>query len=452
MSLEKIKINQALILRNCKKFLNEEKKRNIDTSTSPLCFFTAWANTPGYFKVLDLQGLKKKNQLLFVLKDILSISKNFDLKLFFEGDKIKSSAQNIIISYATKKNFDKRGNFSDIYFDFNSSNKNFFWLLISLDNYIPFKIKENIAIIAKKDKKSFSLIYLLKYLLRTLVSSKFNPNIFRHYCWQEFNYSKVVFRLFENLIKNLNAKNLILNYEGIPFQNYLINKIKKINNQIKTIGYLHCAPWPLQLDLIYKNQSLDNLIVSGYEQKKVLKKYLGWSRKNVSFIPSLRFKKKKIKEFSGFIFVPYNLNNNNDYLERLEVYLAENKNKKSSLNFKVRIHPLNSKSQKHLDFKRRCEMLLIKYSSKQGKTPNNQSLFFGSATGVCVQALEEGTIIIHFPNNKYLDVFSASIWSNLDINEIGKKTYMYKLKKKNYTFSLNNKKNKFLKYLKPFLK
>ena len=61
-------------------------------------------------------------------------------------------------------------------------------------------------------------------------------------------------------------------------------------------------------------------------------------------------------------------------------------------------------------------------------------------------------MIVHFPNDEYFDVFSPSIWSNLDIKEIGKKTYMYKLKKKNYTFSTDNKKNKFLKYLKPFLK
>ena len=158
----------------------------------------------------------------------MSISKNFDLKLFFENDKIKTNAQNIIISYASKKNFDKRGNFSDNYFNFNSNNKNFFWLLISLDNYVPFKIKENIAIIAKKNKKSFSFVYLFKYLMQTLINSKFNPNIFRHYCWQEFNYSKIVSDLVVNFIKDLNIKNLILNYEGIPFQNYLINKIKKL--------------------------------------------------------------------------------------------------------------------------------------------------------------------------------------------------------------------------------
>ena len=57
--------------------------------------------------------------------------------------------------------------------------------------------------------------------------------------------------------------------------------------------------------------------------RKSFKKIFWLVTKNVSFIPSLRFK-KKTKEFSGFIFVPYNLDNNHDYLERLEVYLAEN--------------------------------------------------------------------------------------------------------------------------------
>ena len=69
--------------------------------------------------------------------------------------------------------------------------------------------------------------------------------------------------------------------------------MKKINNKLKTIGYLHCAPWPLQLDLIYKNQALDMMIVSGQEQKKVLRKYYGWSKKNINVIPSLRFEKKR---------------------------------------------------------------------------------------------------------------------------------------------------------------
>ena len=71
-----------------------------------------------------------------------------------------------------------------------------------------------------------------------------------------------------------------MNYENIPYQNYIVKELKKMNKKINTIGYLHCAPWPIQLDLIYKDQPLDRLIVSGYQQKNVLKKYLGWSKKN----------------------------------------------------------------------------------------------------------------------------------------------------------------------------
>ena len=42
---------------------------------------------------------------------------------------------------------DKKGNFNDSYFGFSSKNKNFFWFLISLDNYVPKKIKHNISMI-----------------------------------------------------------------------------------------------------------------------------------------------------------------------------------------------------------------------------------------------------------------------------------------------------------------
>ena len=123
----------------------------------------------------------------------------------------------------------------------------------------------------------------------------------------------------------MKIKNFIINYEGVPFQNQLLNDIKKINYKIKTHGYLHCAPWPLQLDLIYKNQFLDNLVVSGTQQKNVLKKFLGWKKKKISVIPSLRFKKTNKREFNGYLFVPYKLDKEKDYLERLEKFLKEKK-------------------------------------------------------------------------------------------------------------------------------
>ena len=72
---------------------------------------------------------------------------------------------------------------------------------------------------------------------------------------------------------------------------------------------------------------------------------------------------------------------------------------------------MNSSSKVHLEFKKNCEQLLKKYSKEKNKICN-ESLFFGSATGVCIQALEEGTKITHFPNDENLDVFSPKIWKN----------------------------------------
>ena len=78
----------------------------------------------------------------------------------------------------------------------------------------------------------------------------------------------------------------------------------------------------LKTDLIYKDQPVDKLVVSGIHQKKNLIKYLGWNAKKIKVIPSLRFKKKKKKEFNGYLFVPFNLDNEENYLKMLEEYLS----------------------------------------------------------------------------------------------------------------------------------
>ena len=90
MSLKKINKNQINLLKNCKKFIRQERNKNIDISSSPLCFFTVWANTPGYYKTFDLYGKKQKSKI-FTIKNLLSISRNFDLKLFFNDQGINNA-------------------------------------------------------------------------------------------------------------------------------------------------------------------------------------------------------------------------------------------------------------------------------------------------------------------------------------------------------------------------
>lgn len=443
--MEEIKKFQKKLVNSCKEYLNKESFF-FDVSISPLCFFTTWAETPGKLK-LDY-FINRRFNYFFFFKNILSISKNFDLDIFFNKENcIKSKAENIIVSYCSQKNFDAQNNFIDTYFNYSShKDANLVWFLISLDNYIPQNIPKNLVIVAKKKNNSSNFIYFFNYFFQLFLKEKFNIKKIKHCCWREYDLSEKISNLFFSCFKINIIKNVILNYESIPFQNLLLKKIKQKNNKIKTIGYLHCAPWPLQLDLIYKGQPLDELIVSGLDQKKVLKKYLGWNKVKILVYPSFRFSKKKKKEFSGFIFLPFNLKKQNNYLLRLENYFKELPPK--TLNpLKPRIHPLNQSSNIHQNFANELKILLKKNKNKFSNLKKNTSIFLGSATGVCIQTIEEGNKVIHLPENKLIDVFHKYFWRNIKVSYVDKDIFIYEILKKNSLFHLNKNLNNFKKYL-----
>ena len=99
-----------------------------------------------------------------------------------------------------------------------------------------------------------------------------------------------------------------------------------------------------------------------------------------------------------------------------------------------------------MQLKKKFEEILVKEKSKFIYKVKSLSLFFGSATGVCVQSLEEGTEIIHFPDNE-TDVFSSKLWKNINVKQIDTRTFYYKIKNFKKTFLVNSEKNKFNKYM-----
>jgi len=451
--MNKIFLFQNLFIKSCNLYLKETKNKKVDISISPLCFLTVWANTPGRLKINEIIGKKNFFRFFYIFKNILSISKNSDLTLFYNQSKKlkKLKHKNIVISYISKNNFDKFGNFRDFFFNASAKkNKDLMWFLISLDNYLPKKIEDNIIIVAKKNINSFDFIYIFKSFIKLLINHRFSITKIYHFFWFDFNYASKISKLFEEFFKKNKFKNVLLNYEGTVFQNYLLKTIKKINNKSKTLGYLHCAPWPLQTDLFHRNNLLDKLVVSGIDQKKVLEENFEWKKSKILVVPSLRFDKKKIKEFCGFIFIPFKLNNYDRYLSRFNDFLKSS-HKEEINNLKIRIHPLNKSSKIHHDFANQLKKIIKKNKKKFGNKNKNLSFFFGSATGVSIQALEEGTEIIHFPENALLDSFSSNIWKNIKVIQLNKDVFKYKILNKGKIFYTNHEKNKFKKYILPLL-
>ncbi len=441
-------ILQLKVINLCKIYLYKVKKK-IPISFSPFFYFTTWADTIGKVKLSLIINEFKLRYIKILFKNIYFLYKNQDLilinpnKIFPFKDKF-----NIIVSYSSIKDFDSKGFFYDSYFNISSrTQKNILWFLISLDNKTPKVIKKNILIVKKKNIRSFNYFYIFIFLFKILLSKEISITNFFYFWNVEHNFSDSISKIFKNYFENKkNIKKIIFNYESIPFQNFLINTIKNMNKNIKTYGYLHCAPWPLQTEFFYKGVRLDRLFVSGADQKDVFVKYFGWSKKKISVIPSLRFDKKKEKQFSKYIFIPFNLSKNNNFINRFSEFLDEIDNY-TLPSFKIRIHPLNIKSLVHLKFKHQLQRLLKEKKKKFMNKDCNLSIFFGSATGVCIQALEEGAGIIHFPENMILDAFSGQIWKNINVRYIKDDILEYSIIKKGKLINFSNEKNKFKKYL-----
>ena len=440
--------HQINLLKKVKDYLDLSKKKNIDTALSPLCFMTTWTKTVGYYKILQLLNKQKFLNKFFILKDMLSISKFHDIYIH-SPDKLKDYKV-LIISYCTKKNFDKEGNFSDSYFSYSSKDKDFCWLLVSLDDYLPEILKKNIFIVRKKTKKKYNIFFLIKKIIQLIFKEKIKIKNILHYLSSQYIFAEILMAEVYKKFKKQKFKKTLINYEGIPFQHGIIKSLSKISRETKFICYLHCAPWPVQTDLFFREELIDILLVSGDDQKNILSKFLGWPDNKIRSIPSLRFKKEKTNKFSGYLFVPYEIFDSKQLLSRFNKFLSKIPNGELA-NISTRIHPLNQNSEKHKKFEKKLIKIIEQHKVKFSPKKNNISIMFGYATGVCIQALEEGNTIYHFPYNNITDVFSEKIWHNIKIEKIDNLIFKYNIKNKNRIFFTNHEINKFEKYVKPLL-
>ena len=119
----------------------------------------------------------------------------------------------------------------------------------------PKIIKENIFILRKKKNKSYSLFFFIKTVLFYIFKFNFSLKKLNHYLSQVYNFSDIASKKFKDIMMRKNIFSVLMSYEAVPYQNAIFNEAKKINKRIKNIGYLHCAPWPIQTDLIYKKKN-----------------------------------------------------------------------------------------------------------------------------------------------------------------------------------------------------
>ena len=209
----------------------------------------------------------------------------------------------------------------------------------------------------------------MRYTLKTLKLKNFLSTI------KKLNLlsatSVQIKEILKRYFQDINIKNVLIVYEGQPFQKEIINFFKNKNKKIIIEGYDHSAPPPLPINLIYDENSPDNLLITGEAQKNFYKDYLNWPEKKLKIIKSLRFNNNEM-EFYKNKFLPYELRDKNIVFNAIKFLVSKNINLK---NIEIKIHPLQKNSKKHLKLVSEIKKLISKSSDVNQKSVLNSSIF-----------------------------------------------------------------------------
>ena len=127
-------------------------------------------------------------------------------------------------------------------------------------------------------KNRVSFISFIKLMIISFIKSLINFNLNNFFILENF-YIKTE-KTISKILSIIKVKKFVLPYEGQIFQNYILSNVNK-KNSVETIGYIHSALPPLPSEYIKRQGSPQKIIVHGNLQKKILSKYLGWSKKEI---------------------------------------------------------------------------------------------------------------------------------------------------------------------------
>ena len=421
---------QISLIRKGIEYIDKQSKEGIDVEQSALCYLNTWANVPGHALLKFWQnGIKSFFNFIFVwIKSFVGILTlhNFELALSKTRSK---SYKNIVVSWCRREDFDNADGYNDRYFKTRSdADKSILWFLISIDNFLPSSLDENVIIFYKK--KSFlkyNIFSFLKIIYSECISSSFSLNRILHKLSYDSIFSQIVANKLIDSISDKNIENICLPYEAQPLHNNIFSKIKSSFDNVITLGYLHSALPPLMTDLIYRKGAPDKLFVHGVGQIEILNTLLNWPKETLFFTKSFRYRQGDLFKMQGIVFLPYDFFNLKLYSQEFE-YFLKNSKIASLPDLKIRNHPNQSKSSKHLRLIEKLNTIILKYKNRFSENIANTSVFIG-ATASIIEALEQNIKVVHITTDPIFESHSSEIWNHISVETISKNIFIYSLNK-----------------------
>ncbi len=426
--------SSRLNILNSKKYLNKYSNLKYSPEGNTNFYLASFTKSVGFYFLKKIFNIKEKNffgNFLYVISDIY-FGINYTTNVIKKKN-LKKSYSRVILSWGFKDNFSKKGVFYDKYFNtYSSSKKKILWLIVYLDDELPKNIQSNLILVKAKGNKFVNLFSWLKFLLFNL------PKIFKGLDFFLVNISsfsffskKIVYSLKEILSRKY--KEIIIPYEGQPFQNGIIKFLKKKDENILVTGYIHSPPLAVPTNFIHKQFSPDRIFLNGKDQLLCFNKILGWPKKKLLYIPSLRFRKTLIKKEKK-ILIPYIIKKHKHILLMIK-YIHS---RLSNLNeYNIQNHPASKNFRSNLRLISEIKKIV------NGKSSQKKSLYdyivIGNTGGIS-EYLEKGFSILHICEEPEFECYQSNIWKSIKTTKISKNLFSYKLKKKGnlINFGSNN--------------
>lgn len=416
------------ILKKIRNFISIFETDNFNPYNSSIFYLNTNSRSGLYF----LNSLLNISNFFFIKKYFLFFKESIYGLRYATYDIYKRKNffyDKIIITWASKKNFKSNGSLNDRYLNLNSNKlKKTLWFIIYEDYQLPNKIDKNLVLLAPQKKIKLNVFKFIIFFLKNL------KYLFRHtnfFLASIINYNFFAFIFFEKIKGFLNSKikSVFILYEGQPFQNLMIKKIKKNYKNIKTIGYVHSPPKALPSNYLYNNNhSPDEIILNGKDQEYCFTKQLGWKKDKIKILPSFRFLKKRNFLINKTIFLPLFVIDTDKIINNL-IYLHNTKFVDLT-KYEIKSHPINLKDNKNKILIKKMMSKISQLKKPQVEIENNLLIFIGS-TGAIIEYLELGYDVIQITENPVFELYTSKLWPSIFTKKIKKNIYLYKIRNKN---------------------
>ena len=439
---------QIALISSAKNYLAKIESLKIDVAKSAFCWLLNIPGVPGYFSLKNLQTKKKINISSFFFNFFRFFMSTAYLHNFriLNNTNSEKNFETLIISWGNKNDFESNGSYNDRYFKINSrKNLKIMWFLLYSEDLLPKNIDKNIVLFGKENlKKKYNFFYFIKVFFTNIKVSNFSLTKFFHIFSRSSHFAELVSKEVLQIVKLKNFENILLPYESQPFQNTIFKEVKKENDKIKLIGYLH-ATQPLPTLHLYRDGAPDLLLVHGSSQIFHLEKYLNWPSNKLRLIPSIRYTKKNKVNYDCNLVLPYSLSSENILIKEFKNFL--NKKEKGSLKpFIIRNHPFMNQSRVHKKFVKNIEKIILEYKDRfSDKAEKKTSIFFGGTSAI-LEALERGIQVVHIFADPVLESYSESLWPSIKVEKIRENVLEYNLSCYGKCISFSDEENILEKY------